>query len=254
MKHKAFWIYTFLLIMIAASCDQMKLNKNSKWSGKKEKPKNELVKNYRKDGSLLSTVTYKNGVKNGTARNYYKNGKVQAEFNYKNGLKDGEEKVYYENGKPYTITNYTQARKDGVYKKYYKNGQLCAEVLYDDNVVMPGLKEYYRSGKLKTKTVSIQFELIDQTAFENRFVLKMHLSDGSQVAKFFRIFEDEEGNYIGRSTITSNNGTGEMIFPLGPGKGMIDKIKIWAERTTSLKHPEVIEGTYRLSIQNKKRF
>ncbi len=254
MNHKYLIIIVFLIIPCLSSCDFFKFGKEGKTDKSENNHFNGRVKRYRDDGSLLSIVSYKDSLKNGLAWNYYKNGKVRAEFHYKDGIKNGKETIYYENGNVYRITQYIEGVKQGKRNLFYEDGPLCAELTYIDNEVMPGLKEYYKTGKLKTKPVTIEFWLIDKTAFENRYILRMQLSDKSKVAKFYEVFEDVDGKYMGKSLIETVNGIGEIVFNLMPGNSIMQNIKIWAERKTSLRNPEVISCDYKLAIKNKKRF
>jgi hypothetical protein len=244
----------FLLFLLFAffmqSCNLFQEDNNQE----REDPYNGVRKNYNKEGRLISAITYKDSLRHGLARNYYANGKVQAEFNYLRGYKHGEEKVYYENGDIYMITHYENGKKNGTQKKFYSENRLMAEIPYENNNVIPGLKEYNKSGKLKRNDTKIDFKLIDKTAFENKFELRMQLSDGSKVANFERYYVDEEGELLGSKMLVSNNGVAKIDFFLAPGKSLLDEIYIMAQRKTSLGNPEIIKDSYHLVISNKKKF
>ena len=52
---------------------------------------NGIVKEFNKDGSLTSEISYKEGMLNGISKNYDNKGNLWIERNYKNGEKDGPE-------------------------------------------------------------------------------------------------------------------------------------------------------------------
>lgn len=250
-KIASLWPILLLIITVFSSCN---LNPGQNENKVSDDPYNGVRKNYSKKGILLSTITYKDSVANGVAQNYYENGKVQAEFNYRNGLKHGDEKIYYENGDLYMITQYVNNVKSGIQKVYYPENQLQAEIPWESGEVVAGLKEYTKSGKLKNQDLTIQFKLIDKTAFENKFELKMSLSDGSKVATFERLFLDDKGKVIGRSVVESKGGEGTISFWLMPGRSMMEKLYFRGTRKTSLRNIEIIEGTYNLAIENRKQY
>lgn len=244
-------VWSVLLIFLFSGCD---LFETSGEKAIKEDKYNGVRKNYSKDGRLLSAVTYKDSLRHGIAQNYYEDGTVQAEFTYHMGVKHGPQKVFYENGDIYKYTTYKSGAKHGMEKIFYEGRKLMAEIPWDYGRVQPGLKEYNKAGKLKSANTKIIFELVDETAFQDRFLLRMRLSDGSKVAVFSRYFKDYEGNYLGKEPFDTQNGVAEYIMHVAPGTMRTETLDIIAERTTSLGNPEVFMETYELSVRNKKRF
>jgi MORN repeat variant len=252
MQKRPFYLFALILCFIVSSCDY--LNFDNSPSNENNNRCNGVVKHYRDDGSLLSTISYKDSLKNGEAKNFYKSGKLQSLLNYKDDKKEGETRVYYENGKLHSITPYVKGRKHGIKKRYYEDGKLNAEIPYINDEVVPGLKEYSKTGKMKTKPVKIVFELKDETAFKDKFVLQMRLSDGSKAAKFSQAFLNKKGEVLGLSYIESKKGVGHIDYILRPGAQVMKKVEIVAERKTYFGNPQVIRGTYNLAIRNKKSF
>gem|GEM_PF-364592 len=243
--------FMFMLVFIVSSCNL--LNSTDDDTAQKD-PYNSVRENYDKKGRLVSTISYKDSVPDGLAYNYYQNGNVQAEFNYKKGKKHGEEKVFYENGDLYQVTQYVNGQKWGIQKKYYEGNRLMAEIPFEDNEVVTGLNEYTKSGKQKNKGTKIEFELVDKTAFENKFELKVRLSDGSKAAKFHQYFVDEKHEYVGKTPLETDNGIGTLSYFVGPGKSLVKKIYIVAERKTTLRNLEIFKDSFNLAVVNKKKF
>lgn len=76
-----------------------------------------------KDGSLILTEDYGNGVLNGKAVVYIPGTEiVSEETNYVNGIKQGEYLKYYDNGALMVKASYKNDALDGDYVHYYSNG------------------------------------------------------------------------------------------------------------------------------------
>lgn len=74
------------ILFVAANCRQ-RLTKNEG-----------LIKQYYDNGSIMSEVMYKDGVKNGRYRSWYDNGQLHGEGTYKNDSLVGAAVLYYKNG------------------------------------------------------------------------------------------------------------------------------------------------------------
>ena len=100
-------------------------------------------KTYRRDGSILSEATYKDGKLHGVSKNYYENGNVQNLITYKNGVKDGLVQTYYKDGVLNRETTYKDGKIHGYQKKFFKDGKLSSEQNFMED--LPGaLKEYFK--------------------------------------------------------------------------------------------------------------
>ncbi|MFW5707128.1 MAG: toxin-antitoxin system YwqK family antitoxin [Bacteroidota bacterium] len=219
-----------------------------------EDPYNGVRKSYRKDGTLISSVTYKDSIRHGLARNYYRDGTVKLELHYENGKKHGEAVTYYENGDVYQVTPYINGSREGIQKKYYSGNILMAEIPFKDNKQVPGLKEYSKKGKLLTKDDRIVFRLADKTAFENKFELHMQMSDKSRHTRFSREMIDDQGDLIFIIDLETEGGKAMQEFYVRPGQSLMEKIHIVATRKTRLGNTEIFKGQYNLAIENTKRF
>ncbi len=194
MKSKPITFIAMLLIIMA--CDFEGVPKKQKPTGEVwsvNESGDSILSRYSEKSMLLSYTTYRNGYKHGEAAKFYKNGKLEFKIKYANGYKNGVTQWYYETGKLYRITNYKDGKKNGIQKRHYENGKVQAEIPYVYGEVQPGVKEYTKSGKLKSNNNNILIEPIDNLAFENQYILKCTLSNGSKKVKFYRLERFEGG-------------------------------------------------------------
>ncbi len=237
-----------LILFMASACNLF--NDNTA-----DDPYNGLRTTYRKDGTLKAEVEYKDSLRHGVARNYYPNGKVKIEMFYEKGVRHGLLKYYYENGDLYQETTYVSGKIEGIEKKYYKGGALMAEIPYKNDKPTVGLKEYNEEGKLITNDVRVVFNLVDKTAFENKYDLEITLSDNARNASFSRVIPSEKGS---EALLPYDNYTtrGKAVVPfyVSPGRSHMEEVIIRATRKTRLNHVEIFEGKYNLAIENRKRF
>jgi hypothetical protein len=240
------------LAVILFACDSAPVTQQQ--AAPKEDHYNGIRKTFREGGSLFAEVSYKDSVRDGLARNYYPNGTLQLEMTYVKGLKQGEAYYYYDDGQLYQVTNYVDDLRQGIQKKYHRGNILMAEVPFKDNKQMPGMKEYSKSGKLITKDVRLVFTVVDKTAFEDKFDLVVHLSDGSKIAQYERLLMDEGGELMATIKMNTFEGKAMESYYIPPGGMLNQRIRIRAERKTYLGNTEVFEDSYNLQLENKKRF
>ncbi len=236
-----------LLVVFLNACDTGNNTANND-------PYNGIRKSYRKDGTLLAEVSYKDSIRDGLARNYYKNGKIQLEVTYVKGVKHGLAKSYYENGDLYMTTPFVDGQKNGIQKKYYEGDILMAEIPFANDEQDVGMREFSKDGKVISHEADIVFTLVDNTAFENTFQLIIKLSDNSRHAKFNRYFPATDTNKAFYYGLTTEGGKAVETFSLLPGRSRMEKIHIMAERQTRLGNKQIFKATYNLGIENKKRF
>jgi hypothetical protein len=217
-------------------------------------PYNGIRRAYREDGTLLAEVTYKDSIRDGLARNYYRTGKVQLEMTYVKGIRHGDAYTYYEDGELYQITPYVNGERNGIQRKYYKGNILMAEIPFKNNEQVEGLKEYSREGKLISTDPRIIFNLVDKTAFENKFDLIIQLSDGSPHAKFSKIIKDNNGGNLLILPLESERGKAVDSHFLVPGTSKMENIYILAERKTRLGNNQIFYANFNLAVENKKSF
>lgn len=79
---------------------------------------------YYPTGELLSSVSYKDGMKHGKALTYATNGQLLSEKGFFEGKEDGMHQYYYKDGKLKSQIPYTKGALDGEVHLYYSNGAL----------------------------------------------------------------------------------------------------------------------------------
>ncbi|MFN2395810.1 MAG: toxin-antitoxin system YwqK family antitoxin [Bacteroidales bacterium] len=240
---------TAILLLLLPACELS--DKAGKTS---DDPYNGIRKGYRKDGTLLSAVSYKDSVRHGVAKNYYRDGTLKIKMTYDKGIKHGDAITYYEDGDVYQVTPFVNGKREGIQKRYYPGNKLMAEIPFKDNEQVPGLKEYNKDGRLITKEERIVFRLVDKTAFENRFELHMQLSDKARNAQFTREVIKENGEPDFTVGLISEGGTAMLEYYVRPGQSLMQKVHIIAKRKTRLGNTEVFRGQYNLAVENTKRF
>jgi hypothetical protein len=203
-----------------------------------------------KSGILISSIEHKNGKRHGVTRNYYEDGKtIHKEIKYIRGRKEGITRLYYKSGKLYYTVNYKKGKRNGVIKKYYESGIKSTEMTYIDGKPQPGLIEYNTKGKRKKRYPEIVFKEIDKTATENKYILRLSLTNNKRKVDFSRIVFDQEGNKAGEAIVRTINGVGEIEFHL-PNGGMIDqRIRIKAVYVTPLRNYYVIYKEKRVKTE-----
>jgi|LGOV01.1.fsa_nt_gb uncharacterized protein YjhX (UPF0386 family) len=101
-----------------------------------------------RNGSIHKIARRKNKKLYGVQEEYSESGKLISSITYRNGLRDGEAIMYHDNGKPYRITTYKINKINGDRKKYRKSGKLWSVQKYKNGLPSCELKEYDESGKL----------------------------------------------------------------------------------------------------------
>ena len=217
-------------------------------------PYNGIRRGYRKDGTLISAVTYKDSVRHGIAKNFYRDGTVKLKMTYVNGIKHGDAITYYENGDIYQVTPFINGKREGIQKRYYPGNILMAKVPFQNNNQVPGLKEYNKDGRLITKNERIVFRLVDKTAFENKFELHIQLSDNARNARFYREVIKENGEVDYTIGLVSEGGRAMLEYYVPPRHSLMKTVNITAKRRTRLGNTEVFRSRYNLAVENTKRF
>lgn len=208
-----------------------------------------LKRTFKPDGKLFAEIQKKDGKKNGVTKNFYANGKVQVETNFVNDRKDGDSKLYYEDGKICQHVIYKNDVKQGIEKHYYKNGNLACEIPYLDGEVEPGLKEYSNAGVLIANNPTIIVTPINKMVSENKYILRLSLSNKSHAVAFSRVFLEKEKK--SRQDIETQGGIGDLTFVVGPGKSLKEKVILEASSETVYGNPFVTRTTYNLSVINR---
>ena len=216
----------------------------------------QVVKKNYDNGSPLSEVEYKDGVRHGIAKNFYKTGELHTEMIYQNGKKEGEAKWYYKDGTVYQTTSYENDLAQGTRKRFHRNGELMAEIPFLNGHPGSGLREYTESGKPSSKheALDIAFKTVNNIATTGEFKLQMSVTEGKKKVKFY-MGDLLEGKYLHDDLleIPAKSGVGEYIVRLTPGTFVSRDMNIIAEAKTHLGNPHIIQKTYRMRAENSKK-
>lgn len=214
--------------------------------------KSGLIKNHRKDGSLMSEVEYVDGKRHGLAKDYYESGELHAEIPYINGEKHGEAIWYFKEGGIYQTTPYVNGMKEGIRKKYHRNKKLMAEIPFQKDHLGKGLKEWDEKGEPSNKheNLGIRFTAENRLKQSGEYILKMHI-DGHKRVKFYT-GELVEGKWLHKdlAEIKTKNGVGEYIFRGSAGSFLSRNMNFIAEVSTTLGNPYVIEQKKTVNVSN----
>lgn len=245
---------TVLLFSIFLSSCVFSISKESTDDKEKKKPLEGVVKAYYPDGKLKTEISYKNGKKNGLAREYFENGNVHLEINYVNDVNHGLTKRYYESGFIYHETPYDSGRIHGIEKKYRGEGQLMAEMPYRYGAPCKGLKEYTSDGSLRKKYPSIIITPVNTLLIDERYTLKLTMSDGSKNVSFFKgkladgCWNDE---LVLLESSREHKGEGLDEYYIPRGGFIMQEINIVAKVKTRLGNYYITERKYNLAVDNR---
>lgn len=105
--------------------------------------------------TLISQITYKNGIKDGKEITYFKTGQKNEEIGWKNGIKHGEWNYYYDFGKPRMKTTNINGKKHGSFIFYHINGLPYIVGTYKNGFREGKWNFYYKDNQLE-KTITYQ--------------------------------------------------------------------------------------------------
>lgn len=239
----------FIFMALAFTSCQPKTDRDNLKSEEINPDGSILRRTFKPDGKLFAEIQKKDGKKNGVTKNFYANGKVQVETNFVNDSKEDDSKLYYEDGKICQHVIYKNNVKHGVEKHYYKNGKLACEIPYLNGEVEPGLKEYNSEGDYVKDYPTIVVTPINKMTSENKYILRLSLSNKSRAVKFARVkFENGKKS---RQEIETKKGIGDLTFVIGAGRGYREEVIIEASYETVYGNPFVTRTTYNLSIDHR---
>jgi antitoxin component YwqK of YwqJK toxin-antitoxin module len=98
--------------------------------------KNGILKEYRYNGILASTVRMRNGVNDGMKIIYDDNGLVIRKIPYVNGKIDGTLQDLYPNGEILATTPYKNGMRNGQAFSYSKDGSVYRSVTFKDDRIV----------------------------------------------------------------------------------------------------------------------
>jgi antitoxin component YwqK of YwqJK toxin-antitoxin module len=211
------------------------------------------TKDYRKDGTLESLITFDNNRKHGLAVSFYPDGKtIKTKMNYVNGYKQGVATWYYPDGKVYRETPYVNGRINGIRKTYYDSGVLQSETPYQNGQPGMGLKEYNQDGNLKSYQAKILIREIDRISLDKTFTLIISLSNQSRSVKFYEGKLTDGAFWNDQlAPIPTENGVGRLQFHISKGTFKMETLNIVAKDRSSLDHDHILQKEYNLAVENK---
>ena len=118
-------------------------------------------KEFHQNGTVKSTINYKNGFKEGPFEIYFEDGKIKALGNYIKGLEDGNWQEFSNEGNFLYIGNYNQGNLNGRWQTFHLNGRLFSMGNFIEGQ-KEGLWEYFNE----------QGELFKIQIFENDVLIK----------------------------------------------------------------------------------
>jgi antitoxin component YwqK of YwqJK toxin-antitoxin module len=219
----------------------------------KGKLRHGTTKEYRKDGTLESLITYQNNRRQGKAANYYPDGRtVKTELNYVDGYKQGDAFWYYPDGQVYRQTPYVNGQITGNRITYYESGVLQSETPYLHGQPGIGLKEYTQDGNLKSYDARILIREIDRISMDKTFTLVISLSNKSRNATFYQ-GKLTDGKYWNDqlAPITTEDGVATLQFHISKGTFKMETLNIVARDKSSLGHYHILQQEYHLAVENK---
>lgn len=84
---------------------------------------NFIYREYYENGCLMTSATYKNGMRNGEYRKFFKNGQVKVLRHFKNGELEGLEQIFDESGKVLSQSFYKYSKiitSNRIYRREYQ--------------------------------------------------------------------------------------------------------------------------------------
>ena len=111
---------------------------------------------YSKDGSLRSSLDYKNGLPDGEYKAWYLKDKLMLEGTLKKGKRNGLWKSYYENGKVKMEVPFISNFRDGNATKWYESGYLMAKATYTNGRLDGNTVSYYENGQKRDEGMYVK--------------------------------------------------------------------------------------------------
>jgi antitoxin component YwqK of YwqJK toxin-antitoxin module len=244
-------VLTFLILMTAFSCSIDTGKKKKKTRKEDQLVKDGISRAYYPDGKLRAEIPMKGGRRNGLAIEYYNDGKKHLEINYADGKHEGLTTRYWENGNLYEQTNYSKGEMHGIRKRYRKDGKLASESRFNSGAPCLGLQEFLQDGSAKKKYPTIVIEPVDMLLKEQRYALRLSMSDKSGNVTFYE--GDLDGGCIGyleEIPKTTKKGVSELSYYLPEGMFVMKTLNIIARVKTAQGNFFVTQRKYNLAIEH----
>jgi antitoxin component YwqK of YwqJK toxin-antitoxin module len=117
-------------------------------------------KQYDKEGVLLASSNWQDGLKHGVGKWFFSNGTLSDEFNYSNGKLQGEGFKYHSNGNVYISGFYISGKKNGHFKYYTPENKIVQDLNYKDGF-MQGISQFHQKGVLREECEFKAGSLVD---------------------------------------------------------------------------------------------
>jgi hypothetical protein len=249
-----------ICLSIFLSCENS--SKDSATTSTNEKSKTDkknsgVNKVYRKNGTLLSEVSYVNGLKDGVAINYYENGIVQLKIDYKADKMHGKHLYYYEDGTLYKSSDYENDKLNGLVQYYREDGSLKIKIPYKDGKPGVGFEEYALSGEVKKYLKELDIVIREQNtvALNDQYSLYFSLTDYSEVKDvYYYIGELTNGQFLNDDleNLYTQDGRAESHSAIEPGHFLMKTITVVAEITSREDHPIILKKSFNVSVENRR--
>jgi hypothetical protein len=143
-----------------------------------------FIKYTYKEGALVSEEPFVNGRIHGVAKHYYTNGTLRTSIEYKEAKRNGIMVSYYETGEKHGDIPYLNGKIHGTRHNYKKDGSLTMVCTFENGKPVPPLEEYDALGK-KLKQPTIKFSM-------SGGILRMELTDKTCTSvAFYKIVKGE---------------------------------------------------------------
>jgi hypothetical protein len=211
-----------------------------------------LMKNYDRDGNLMSVYTFDMGRLEGPAVSYYPDGKVKLKMFYKNGKREGTTQWFYSTGELYRLIPFKDGKITGTQVSYYKDGKIMSEAPFLDDFPGTGLKEYNMKGELLKDDIKIIVKEDDQLFAINRYTLYISLSNPKPGASFY-LGDLVEGRFISPNQwqLPDKDGIAYYSVSLVKGRFRMETLIFTVSYKTSKSNYRVLSREYNLAIDNK---
>ncbi len=168
--------------------------------------------NWDQDGRLVSTYSYRNGVRDGAYATYDETGRTVSTGQYRNGGFDGIQKI--DRGEGFrTELVYRDGKLDGTETTWYPNGQIAVQAHYANGVMEGPMTSYADNGMIQSVApyVNDRLEGVLQTFHPDGKVQSMETYRADQLE--------------GKSSFSRADGTLDM--ELHYRGGVMDGVQTW---------------------------
>lgn len=110
--------------------------------------KNGIWKFYNKEGAVIRSNTYVDGMLQGPYKIYFAHGTLKEEGEYKADELNGELKAYHANEALWIEVTYVDGKQNGPFKRYYGTGQLEYDYTNVESEIDGPFKYYFANGNL----------------------------------------------------------------------------------------------------------